>query len=284
MNYIQLTIQFSSIEEYQQDLLINDLAEIGFNTFENIDKGFHAYIDSDSYESDQLIAILNELDQDNLPVYAIQEIEGKNWNEEWEKNFEPLVIGQACYVRATFHKPRPEFQYEIVIDPKMAFGTGHHQTTTMMMEYILEADVTDKAILDMGCGTGILAILASMRGAETLCAIDNDPVCYESTLENSALNNITNLNAICGGKEVIPGQKFDIILANINRNILLDQIPVYAEVLAINGSIFFSGFYQSPDLELITEACRLLNISYVDHKTNGEWVAAQFKQDAIPDK
>jgi ribosomal protein L11 methyltransferase len=158
----------------------------------------------------------------------------------------------------------------------MAFGTGHHQTTTMMMQYLLSADIEGQTILDMGCGTGILAILASKRGAGRLVAIDNDDVCYLSTLENAGLNGISNIEAICGGKEVIPQRIFDTILANINRNILLDQIPVYAKVLRNGGDIYFSGFYESPDLDMIKQACAEFSISYIDHKKIGDWVAAHF--------
>jgi ribosomal protein L11 methyltransferase len=158
----------------------------------------------------------------------------------------------------------------------MAFGTGHHQTTTMMMEYILTLDFTGKTVLDMGCGTGILAFLAAKKGAFSLTAIDYDQVCYESTVENAALNEISNIEIICGGKEAIPAQSFDIILANINRNILLDQIPVYAKVLDTGGEIIFSGFYESPDLSMIKEACAAVNIHYLDHKKIDDWVAARF--------
>jgi len=276
MQYIQVTFSFITIQEYQQDLLISELADIGYNTFEDTDNGFSAFIDYASYSQQFLTDALIQFEDEFEYNYTVTEIAAENWNEEWEKNFDPLIVDDTCYVRATFHPSQPQYKYEIVIDPKMAFGTGHHQTTTMMMQYILETDVTDCNILDMGCGTGILAILAAKKGAKELVAIDNDEVCYLSTLENSALNQITNIKAICGGKEVIPADQYDIILANINRNILLDQIPVYAEVLKSGGSIFFSGFYESPDLDMIKEACAALQINYRDHKKIGDWVAAQF--------
>jgi len=279
MQYIQVTFSFTTIQEYQQDLLISELADIGFNTFEDTDNGFSAFIDYDSYSQDSLAAALVQFEDELQYAFTVTEIAAENWNEEWEKNFEPLIIDERCYVRATFHADQPQYTYQIVIDPKMAFGTGHHQTTTMMMQYILDADVTDKVILDMGCGTGILAILAAKKGAKELVAIDNDEVCYLSAIENSALNNVSNITVFCGGKEVIPEQQFDMILANINRNILLDQIPVYASVLKSSGTIYFSGFYESPDLQLITDACSLLDMRYIGHKKIGDWVAAEFKKD-----
>jgi ribosomal protein L11 methyltransferase len=278
MQYIQVTFSFISIQEYQKDLLINELAEIGFNTFEDTSNGFSAFIDNDSYSQYNLTDVLIQFEDEFEYAYTVTEIAAENWNEEWEKNFEPLVIDERCYVRATFHTAQPQYTYEIVIDPKMAFGTGHHQTTTMMMQYILDADVKGKVILDMGAGTGILAILAAKMGAAELTAIDNDEVCYLSAKENSALNGIHQITALWGGKEVIPDLRYDIILANINRNILLDQISVYASVLKSGGDIYFSGFYESPDLEMITAACSALDISYCDHKKNGDWVAAHFKK------
>ncbi|WP_316812425.1 50S ribosomal protein L11 methyltransferase [Pedobacter heparinus] len=276
MRYIQVTFSFTAIEEYQQDLLIADLADIGFNTFQDTDDGFVAFIDAGTYKEDELKNLLEQHAEEFQCSYVAAEIAGKNWNEEWEKNFEPLLISNQCYVRATFHQPEPQYAYEIVIDPKMAFGTGHHQTTTMMIEYLLDADVKGKAVLDMGCGTAILAILAAKKGASKLVAIDNDEVCYQSTIENAALNNIVHMEAFYGSKEVIPAIDFDVILANINRNILLDQIPSYAAVLKPGGSIFFSGFYESPDLDMIKTACKPFGIEYVDHKKMGDWVAAYF--------
>lgn len=279
MQYIQVTFRFSRVEDYQKDLLIDELANIGFNTFEEVEHGFAGFIDEAAFNENKLKEALAQFEGEFDYVYDITEIAAENWNEAWEKNFEPLIIDDQCYVRATFHQPQPQYKYEIVIDPKMAFGTGHHQTTTMMMQYILSTDVQEKTILDMGCGTGILAILAAKKGAKSLVAIDNDEVCYLSTLENSALNGISNIEAACGGKEVIPHTSFDLILANINRNILLDQIVRYAAVLAPGGNIFFSGFYETPDLHMIRTACELAGMTYVDHKKNGEWVAAQFKKD-----
>lgn len=276
MQYIKAIFQFDHIEEYQQDLFTSDLADIGFDAFEEGTKGFTAYVLKENFVEEQLKSLIESYDKDFVTHYEIAEVAEENWNLEWEKNFEPLVVYDVCYVRATFHKAEPSYPYEIIIDPKMAFGTGHHQTTTMMMEYIIAADVKDKAILDMGCGTGILAILAAKMGASTLTAIDYDEVCYESTIENAGLNEVENISAICGGKESIPEIPFDIIFANINRNILLDQIARYAEVLVENGRIFFSGFYLNPDLELIKIRCAKYGLNYVDHKERDNWVAAQF--------
>ncbi|MBY0244479.1 MAG: 50S ribosomal protein L11 methyltransferase [Sphingobacteriaceae bacterium] len=276
MEYIQVTFTFSQIEDYQKDLLIDELAAINFDTFDEIDNGFIAYIAKNSFQKNDLEALLSNLDGDIIFTHKVEEIVSENWNIEWEKNFSPLNIDDKCYVRATFHESLPNFEYEIVIDPKMAFGTGHHQTTSMMLQYILETDFTDKNVLDMGCGTGILAFLAGKKGAKKLVAIDFDEVCYESTLENAALNNISNITAICGGKEVIPNEMYEVILANINRNILLDQIETYAKVLKKEGKIFFSGFYETPDLIMIIEECSKFGIKYINHKKNGDWVAAQF--------
>lgn len=276
MQYIQVTFSLGNAADYHKDLLIDELASIGYNTFEDTPDGFAAFAELASYNESDLAEIAGRYKDEIACSYTVMEIAAENWNEEWEKNFEPLIIDDQCYVRATFHQPQPQFKYEIVIDPKMAFGTGHHQTTTMMMQYILSADVSGKLILDMGCGTGILAILASKAGAGALIAIDNDDICYQSTLENAALNNIGNLTTACGGKEAIPHLDFDIILANINRNILLDQIADYAKVLKAGGSIFFSGFYESPDLDMIKSACKPFGISYTDHKKIDDWVAARF--------
>ena len=275
MNYYELL--FTTItEDYQRDLLINALAEIGFDTFEEIELGFKAYIpaaDFDRGALDEAISVYKDTLSFN---YEINLIHQKNWNEEWESNFEPIQIGDNIYVRATFHVDRPEVPYQIVIDPKMAFGTGHHQTTAMMLQLMLENDFSSKKVLDMGCGTGILAIMASKLNATVITAIDYDPVCYESTIENAALNSVNNITALCGSKEAIPNEQYDTIMANINRNILLDQMERYTEVLTPGGEIYFSGFYEIPDLNIITDEARRYGLKYITHKKDKDWVAAKF--------
>ena len=276
MNYYEISFTVEDEEGYRRDLLINALGEIGFDTFEENEDGFNAYIPADTFSEETLTATLNPFFELFPFSHKDSFIEQKNWNEVWESNFEPIIIGDKIYVRATFHQPRPDVQHEIVIDPKMAFGTGHHQTTSMILQLMLDEDFAGKKVLDMGCGTGILAIMAAKLNADPITAIDYDPVCYESTIENAQLNGVTNITALCGSKEAIPAEQFDIILANINRNILLDQIDKYAEVLKPGGTIFFSGFYETPDLEIITQAANGLGLNYISHKKDKDWVAAKF--------
>lgn len=275
MDYIKVSFAFAEIEEYQKDLLIADLANIGFETFEDTATGFDGFVQKDSFSEESLKELLQENELQNSS-YQIAEVQTENWNATWESNFKPLIITDECYVRATFHEAKPAYKYEIVIDPKMAFGTGHHQTTTMVMQYILENEMQGKNILDMGAGTAILGILAAKRGANSITAIDYDEICYHSAIDNAKLNQIDNLTSLWGGKEVIPNDMFDTIFANINRNILLDQIHRYAEVLKPQGEIYFSGFYEEPDLQMITEECRKYGLQYINHKKLGDWVAAKF--------
>lgn len=276
MNYYELHFTTTTTEDHQQDLLINALGEIGFDTFEEVDGGFKAYIPVDNFDDERIGEQLAPYRDMFSFSYNIQLVPQTNWNKEWESNFEPMQIDDQIYVRATFHEARPEFAYEIIIDPKMAFGTGHHETTTMMMQQMLTIDFEGKNVLDMGCGTGILAILASKLGAERVTAIDYDAVCFESTIENSQLNEIENITPLCGSKEAIPVDEYDIILANINRNILLDQMPRYSEVLCDGGEIYFSGFYEAVDLDMITTAANRYGMRYVSHLKMKDWVAAKF--------
>lgn len=276
MNYYELLFTVIATEDYQQDMLINTLGEVGFDTFEELEFGFKAYIPVDDFDEAKLIVALEPYRDMFTFSYEVTLIPQKNWNEVWESNFEPIAIKNKIFVRATFHDPQPEFEYEIVIDPKMAFGTGHHQTTSMMLELMLENEFAGKNVLDMGCGTGILAIMASKLGAANVTAIDYDIVCFESTIENAQLNNINNITAICGSKEVIPDEQYNTILANINRNILLDQLQRYSEVLKPEGELYLSGFYEKNDLDIIMDEARKHGLKYIIHKKNTDWVAAKF--------
>ena len=276
MTYTELIITLQSAEDFHKDLLINALSEIGYDTFEDTDQGFKAYIPESNLNLEQLDEIARAYADLLSFSYILNTIPHQNWNELWESNFNPIQVAGKCYVRATFHEAHPEFEHEIVIDPKMAFGTGHHQTTALMMEFMLEHDFQGKTVLDMGCGTGILAILAAKLGAKEVLAIDYDEICYESTLENSELNKISTIKALTGSKEVIPDAKFEIILANINRNILLDQLDAYARVSMPGSLLYLSGFYQDPDLDILKEKCNILGFNYLSHKQLNNWVAARF--------
>ncbi len=277
MNYIRLEFTCKTIQDWQQDLLINDLAEIGFDTFEDTDEGFNAFIPAPNFDLSALETLLLQLPEEVDISYQVKNIAEQNWNKVWEENFQPLTIGDRCYVRATFHESKVnEYPIEIVVDPKMAFGTGHHQTTSLMMEYVLEEDLDKKRVLDMGCGTGILGILSLKLGAEFVVAIDNDPVCCESALENSKLNKVDKISVLLGDSKVIPKEKFDIVIANINRNILLDQVSDYSNALTNGGVLLISGFYEGEDLEILKTNAESAGFQFLDNKTRDRWVAARF--------
>jgi len=266
------------MEDWQKDLLISSLAEIGYDTFEDIDQGFAAYIPAAILDIQALETLLLAETSGFDLAYTVEEVEDKNWNTLWESNFQPIVVDDACYVRATFHAPRPDMPYEIVIDPKMSFGTGHHQTTSMMLSYILENKFTDKDVLDMGCGTGILAILAVKRGAKSVLAVDYDDVCVASVEENKVLNDTPKITSALGSKEVLEGRLFDIVLANINRNILLDQLDQYSQSTRDGGVLYVSGFYAVDDLLILRNKAESVGFSYESMKVLDAWCSAKFNK------
>lgn len=276
MRYSEVLFTCKGGEAWQRDLLMQELADIGFDSFEEQDDGFAAYIATEQLDIPLIETLLIQQPPGFEVSYMHREIPPVNWNKEWEKNFKPVVISDQCYVRASFHTPQPRYRYEIVIDPKMAFGTGHHQTTSLMMRYMLEASFAGKKVLDMGCGTGILAILAAKLGAMQVLAVDNDPACVASVDENRKLNGVEHIEAMCGTTDLIAGMQFDIILANINRNILLDQLNSYAQCLKIGGELYMSGFYDGDDLSALQKAGMEHALEYREHHTLDEWAAARF--------
>ena len=257
------------------EILIAELGELPFESFEETEDGVHAYIQEHLVYDNMLDEVYILKNEDFQIEYVTEAIEQVNWNEEWEKNFDPIDVDGICYVRAPFHEPKSA-TYEIVIEPKMSFGTGHHETTYLMMKHLLNMDIQDQMVLDMGCGTALLAILASMRGAKHVDAIDIDNWCYLNSIENGERNNITNMSVYEGDASLLTeSDKYDLIIANINRNILLNDMHVYDKALKPEGTILFSGFY-TEDIPFIKEAAEKLGMRYESMLEKNNWVALKF--------
>ncbi len=272
--YVEISCQVTPVYPWS-DLLIAELGAEGYESFVNTDIGFLAYISANYFDPKRTQSLL-QIYQDQCEVsFTTTEIVATNWNAEWEKNFSPIIVGDRIYVRAPFH-PAKASEYEIIIEPKMSFGTGHHQTTYLMLEYLLKLELTDLNVLDMGSGTAILAIMACKRGAKTATAIDIDTWCGENALENAHRNGIENIEVLVGTAKKLPKQPcFDLILANINRNILIQDIPAYVACLHSGGTVLLSGFYLE-DLTAIKEACEASGLIYVEHISMDLWVAVKF--------
>ena len=274
MDFIEVTLQ---VDADFADILIAELGELGFDAFVETENGFNAYVDEDKFSQADLEETLNRYAGLTQFTYTSQKIERQNWNEEWERNFEPLFIGGKVSVRASFHEKPAAAEYDIVINPKMSFGTGHHETTTLMIENMLTLDHQQKRVLDMGCGTGILAIMAGELGASEIVAVEIEDWTVENARENAVLNNYPQIDVRFGGAETIAGdQPYDIILANINRNVLLDDMSAYTAVLKKNGTLLLSGFY-TEDLPVLQEKAESLGLTYTSHRVKNNWVSAIFK-------
>ncbi|WP_460880812.1 50S ribosomal protein L11 methyltransferase [Pontibacter rugosus] len=234
-------------------------------------------MEEDKYSQQDLDDTLSRYTDFVQATYSVQKIERQNWNEEWERNFEPLFIGGEVSVRASFHEKPANAKYDIVINPKMSFGTGHHETTTLMIENQLTLNHQNKRVLDMGCGTGILAIMAGELGAAEIVAVEIEDWTVENARENAELNNYVSIDVRLGGAETIEGEApFDIILANINRNVLLEDMPAYKAVLKPQGWLLLSGFY-TEDLPVLQQRCEELGLAYQSHRVKNNWVSALFK-------
>jgi len=258
------------------EILLAELGELAFDSFVETEDGLSAYIQSTDNVSGLLDDIYILSNPEFEVSYTTEEIEQVNWNEEWEKNFEPINVDDLCYVRAPFHESK-DVPFEIVIEPKMSFGTGHHETTFMMMKHLLKIDVKDMEVLDMGCGTAILAILALMKGAKHADAIDIDNWCYLNSIENADRNNIKNIDVFEGDAELLADKenKYDLVIANINRNILLNDMEAYAKTLKSGGIILFSGFY-TEDIPAITSAANEHHMILEDQLERNNWASLKF--------
>lgn len=276
-DYYSVRIDSTPCSSDITDLAAAYLADVGFETFEPDAKGLTAFI-SAAYGDGKEIALRALADFPIDCIFEVNEefVEGQDWNEEWEKNyFQPIVIEGRCVIHSTFHTDVPQAEYEIVIDPKMAFGTGHHDTTSQMVQHILDADMTGKSVIDMGAGTGILGILAAMRGATEVTGIEIDEPAYLNAKDNVALNK-ASVNILHGDasrlSELDPA---DYFLANINRNIITGDIDRYAKRLKPTGRMFLSGFYEE-DIPIVVNAAAIQGLKEVGRKVSNRWAAVEF--------
>ena len=273
ITYIEYSFAIDPIQP-GAEILMAELGETGFESFVENENSLYAYIKKEEWN----VNVVEEIQILSNPEfnieYTFREIEQENWNKVWESNFDPIHVNGRCTVRAPFHK-KSKARFDIVIEPKMSFGTGHHETTHMMLRHILDTDFRDKTVLDMGSGTGVLAILSAMKGAQSIEAIDIDPWCFQNAQENIKRNRCEHIEVHQGDSKLLDGKKFDIVLANINRNILLDDIPVYAECLNKMGQLFLSGFYEK-DLPKINEKCAEKALKFEKKFEKNNWVAVKY--------
>ena len=275
-DYINVKVQITPYSETVSDILSALLADIGFESFVQTATGLDAYIQTSLFNKEKLESVIENFPFNATISYVIESIKGKNWNEEWEKNyFQPIVIDNECVIYSTHHKNIPQAKYSIIIDPKMAVGTGHHETTSLILTSILKGNVSGKKVLDMGCGTAVLAILAAKRGADKITAIDIDPFAYENAVENIALNNVSDISVKLGGVELLGNETYDIIYANINRNILLNDMHVYVRCMHSGSEIYFSGFYVD-DIPVIKEEAEKCDLKFENYIEKNKWVATKF--------
>jgi ribosomal protein L11 methyltransferase len=279
MNYYKINLTIIPNTEIYRDVLSASLAGIGFESFVETDKGTDAFVPEKIYSEKAVAEALENFPLPDVQIqYGVELIESKDWNEAWEKHsFQPIMIDSQVVIHGSFHPDIPVLPYDIVIDPKMAFGTGHHATTSLMVSYVLEMNLQNRSFLDMGCGTAVLAILASKKGANPITAIDNDQWAYENSLENVRLNNIPSIRVVHGDASCLGKESYDIIFANINRNILLNDIPAYASCMHRGSSLVVSGFYRK-DLKVITETGQEHGLHFVSFKEKSDWTAAHFKK------
>ncbi|MFM7729489.1 MAG: 50S ribosomal protein L11 methyltransferase [Flavobacteriales bacterium] len=275
MSTQQLTFSIQPVIPFR-DILIAELVELGFDGFEELEHGLIAYRSPSDEPFDLLQLQVAQLSEVQIQVEQAS-LEEVNWNSAWESQFQPIQISADCTIRAPFHHGVEGGRWDVVIEPKMSFGTGHHATTFLMCQALLNAPPASQIVLDMGCGTGVLAILARLLGALEVDAIDIDPWSYENTIENVQRNQVQNICTIQGGAEAIPDKKYDLILANINRNILLADMDKYVSKLNRGGGLWLSGFFSS-DVEALNQLAQSLGLNKSSEKQRGEWCLLQYNK------
>ncbi len=276
MSYIQLTATISP-KQPGTDILIAELAELGFESFEETTDGVKAWAQEEELDRAGIDNIYLFNDPEYTLTYELEKLEDKNWNEEWESNFSPIELNEDAVIKASFHTTRP-YKYEFLISPKMAFGTGHHETTWLMANALFTMDMAGKKVLDMGCGTGILAVIAEKLGATSLVGIDIEEPAIDNTYEHLEINHCSKCEVRLGGAEVLKGdEEFDIILANINRNVLTKDMGAYIKVLKNGGIILFSGFFTT-DVEIIATEATKHGLIGVSENSKNNWAQLSFRK------
>ena len=276
MQYSELKIKHHQ-EPAQTEILIAQLGEFGFDSFVENPNELLAYIISEKFSAKDVFSLLDTAP--DIDLFTYEKIEDQNWNAVWESSYEPVRFGDFCNIRAPFHESVSDVKFDLIIEPKMSFGTAHHETTSLMIEWLKTEPVEGKRVLDMGCGTGVLAILTKKLGAKFVEAIDNDEWAFENTKENILRNETPEIIVELGDAENLKNKNFDLVIANINRNILIRDLPKYVETMSKDAVILLSGFYKS-DLDAVTKACIDHGLQYVSHLEKNHWVAAKFVKSA----
>ncbi|GAB3039720.1 50S ribosomal protein L11 methyltransferase [Spirosoma pulveris] len=286
MNYIELQLRLSP--DYT-DILTAELAELGYESFVETDEGLNAYITEPDFNEEAIPELIAKYADQTAIAYEVNSLEKRNWNAEWERDYEPIEVADQVRVRASFHESDARFRYDIVINPKMSFGTGHHETTAMMMEQQLGLDFSGKTVLDVGSGTGILAILAAKMGAANVLAFDIEEWAVENARENAELNSCPQITVFQGTIDDINSPNnildwtpavFDSILANINRNVLLREIPIYTDLLKEDGYLLVSGFYEHDAVD-IEQKARESGLTPVKGMAIREWTSLLFQKSTL---
>jgi ribosomal protein L11 methyltransferase len=274
MNYIEVYFKIDPLQP-ASEILTAELSMQGFESFVEEEDGLKAYIQAPDFEEAMLDEVAVLKNPDFEISFQIEEIQDQNWNAKWESEYEPVLVADRCYIRAPFHAPKTDVDFEIIIEPQMSFGTAHHETTHQMIEWLMEEDVDGKRVLDMGSGTAVLAILAAKKKAASIDAIDIDEWAFNNAKENVIKNNARQIQVLMGGAELLVDQQYDLVLANINKNILLRDMEAYARVMHTDSRIIFSGFY-THDLNDIKDKAGEYGLAYSTHSSKNDWVAAVF--------
>lgn len=271
-DYIELRLDMTPCSETATDVMAALLCDYGYESFVPDEVGLTAYIKKELFDADAVNTVIADFPMEIKITCAHDVVEGQDWNSEWEKNyFKPIIVGDKCVIHSSFHKDIPTLPYDIVIDPKMAFGTGHHATTSLIIEQLVDAPLTGKSVIDMGTGTGILAILSLMRGANSVSAVEIDPVAHANAIENLRINNAEAIDLRLGDASMLPSlPKADYFIANINRNIITADIANYNQALNDGGVMLLSGFYEA-DIEVVLSFAQPLGLKYVSHTVKDNW-------------